>query len=55
MMRLIIVMVSQIIDQEYDRLKREFETINQDEDPLGLFDDNKIQMKEVISMLGMID
>ena len=30
-----------ISDQEYDRLKREFETINQDEDPLGLFDDNK--------------
>ena len=30
-----------ISDQEYDRLKREFETIDQDEDPLGLFDDNK--------------
>ena len=30
-----------ISDQEYDRLKREFETIDQDEDPLGLFDYNK--------------
>lgn len=34
-----------ISDQEYDRLKREFETIDQDEDPLGLFDDN-INTKE---------
>ena len=44
-----------ISDQEYDRLKREFETIDQDEDPLGLFDDNMYTKKVVISMLGMID